>query len=210
MLTFSHNRQHVHSEPFNEISMNGFVRIYFDKCAHSHVHLYLTALAFENSQLSHSSSPSPLASTSTTRSKEKRNISSLIFIAVNHVIMDQHTSPAPLPQITPIVRITKPHDTAAAAPPSPTPERKLKTKTKIPSLETVIEGDPRAHPSLSPDDAIRPVARAAPRGEKERQAEKRSQYFHDALYERSGRNSAVEAVRREALVYAEVKTNVAV
>ncbi|KAM0515794.1 hypothetical protein ACHAPE_005873 [Trichoderma viride] len=111
--------------------------------------------------------------------------------------MDQHTSPAPPPHKTPIVRITKPHDTAAAAPPSPTPERKLKTKTKIPSLETVIEGDPRAHPSLSPDDAIRPVARAVPRGEKERQAEKRSQYYHDALYERSGRNSAVEAVEDE-------------
>ncbi|PNP45013.1 hypothetical protein TGAMA5MH_03428 [Trichoderma gamsii] len=119
--------------------------------------------------------------------------------------MDQHTFPAPPPHKTPIVRITKLHDIAAAAPPSPTPERKLKAKTKIPSLETVIEGDPRAHPNLSPDDASRPVGRAAPRGEKERQAEKRSQYFHDALYERSGRNSAVEAVRREALVYAEVE-----
>ncbi|KAM0454024.1 hypothetical protein ACHAO4_004772 [Trichoderma viride] len=118
--------------------------------------------------------------------------------------MDQYLSPSPPPHKTPIVRITKPHDTAAA-PPSPTPERKLKTKTKIPSLETVIEGDPRAHLSLSPDDAARPVLGAAPRGEKERQAEKRSQYFHDALYERSGRNSAVEAVRREALVYAEVE-----
>ncbi|EHK47547.1 hypothetical protein TRIATDRAFT_26918, partial [Trichoderma atroviride IMI 206040] len=96
----------------------------------------------------------------------------------------------------------------AAAPPSPTSERKLKAKPKISSLETVIEGDARAHLSLSPDDAARPVVRAVPRGEKERQAEKRSQYFHDALYERSGRNSAVEAVRREALVYAEVKTNV--
>ncbi|KAK1239096.1 hypothetical protein MKX08_006157 [Trichoderma sp. CBMAI-0020] len=125
--------------------------------------------------------------------------------------MDQQPSPSPPPHKTPIVRITKPQDTAAAAaaaaPPSPTPERKPKPKTKISSLETVIEGEARAHLSLSPDDAARPVARV-PRGEKERQAEKRSQYFHDALYERSGRSSAVEAVRREALVYAEVKTNV--
>ncbi|KAL7970606.1 Tautomerase/MIF superfamily [Trichoderma sp. SZMC 28014] len=114
--------------------------------------------------------------------------------------MDQQQSPSPPPHKTPIVRITKPpHDTAA------TPERKLKAKTKIPSLETVIEGDLRAHPNLSPDDAARPVVGAVPRGEKERQAEKRSQYFHDALYERSGRNSAVEAVRREALVYAEIE-----
>jgi hypothetical protein len=122
--------------------------------------------------------------------------------------MDQQPSPSLPPHNTPIVRITKPPHDTAAAPPSPTPERKLKAKTKISSLETVIEGDPRAHPSLSPDDAARAVVRAVPRGEKERQAEKRSQYFHDALYERSGRNSAVDAVRREALVYAEVKTNV--
>lgn len=125
--------------------------------------------------------------------------------------MDQQPSPSPAAQRTPVLRITKPpHDTAAAAPSSPTSERKLKTKTKIPSLETVLEGDSRLRHSLSPDEASRPIktVTSTPHGEKERQSEKRSQYFHDALYERSGRNSAVEAVRREALVYAELKTNV--
>ncbi|PTB36500.1 hypothetical protein M441DRAFT_61967 [Trichoderma asperellum CBS 433.97] len=128
--------------------------------------------------------------------------------------MDQQPSPSPLAQRTPVVRITEPsQDTAAAAPPSPTPERKLKTKAKMSSLETVLESDSRIHHGLSPDDATRPVAKTAsltPHGENERQAEKRSQYFHDALYERSGRCSATEAVRREALVYAEVRTNVTV
>ncbi|KAL6903035.1 Tautomerase/MIF superfamily [Trichoderma evansii] len=112
--------------------------------------------------------------------------------------MDQQSFPSPR---TPVLRITKPpHDTAAAAPSSTTPERKLKTKTKISSLETVLEGDSRLHHSMSPDEASRPVAKtvpSTPHGEKERQAEKRSQYFHDALYERSGRNLAVEAVEDE-------------
>lgn len=127
--------------------------------------------------------------------------------------MDQKSSNSPLAQRNPILRIAKPpQDTAAAAPPSPTPERKLKTKTKISNLETVLESDSRTHHSSSIDDASKLVARAvssSPHDGKERQAERRGQYFHDALYERSGRNSAVEAVRREALVYAEVKTTVA-
>ncbi|KAK6446419.1 hypothetical protein ACSS6W_010803 [Trichoderma asperelloides] len=76
------------------------------------------------------------------------------------------------------------------------------------SLETVLESDSRIHHGLSPDAAPRPVAKTAPltpHGDKEHQAEKRSQYFHDALYERSGRDSATESVRRETLVYAEVE-----
>ena len=44
--------------------------------------------------------------------------------------------------------------------------------------------------------------------DKERPSTKRSQYFHDTLHDRSGENSAAEVVRGEALIYAEVKTNV--
>ncbi|KAL7923555.1 Tautomerase/MIF superfamily [Trichoderma austrokoningii] len=117
--------------------------------------------------------------------------------------MDQS---CPSPHRTPMVRITKPHDTVA--PLSPTSERK-KTKAKISSLETVIEGDARAQPSSSPDDAPRSVTKAAPRGEKERRVDK-TQYFRDVFYERSERDSAAEVIRREALVYAEVKTNVTI
>ncbi|KAM0248544.1 hypothetical protein ACHAQJ_009420 [Trichoderma viride] len=110
---------------------------------------------------------------------------------------------SPQAQKTPILKIVKPPQDPVAASPSPTPERKPKPKSKISSLETVLESDSRAHHIPSPDDISKPVARAVT-------TTSHGEYFHDTLHERSSRNSTVEAVRREALVYAQVQTNVTI
>ncbi|OPB41490.1 hypothetical protein A0O28_0082100 [Trichoderma guizhouense] len=73
------------------------------------------------------------------------------------------------------------------------------------SLETVPESDPRIQSQYA--SSLIDAAMSTP-SDKERLSTKRSQYFHDALHERSGENSAAAAVRGEALIYAEVKTNV--
>ncbi|KAL7947370.1 Tautomerase/MIF superfamily [Trichoderma barbatum] len=121
--------------------------------------------------------------------------------------MDQPATPrADKP---PILSIAKANPDAAATTPSPISERKFKPKSKMSSLETVPESDSRTqsqHASSSVD-ALK-LTTSASHSDKERLAAKRSQYFHDALHERSGTNSAAAAVRAEALIYAEVKTNV--
>ncbi|KAL7795744.1 Tautomerase/MIF superfamily [Trichoderma ceciliae] len=119
-------------------------------------------------------------------------------------------SPPPQARKVPTLNITKPAQDATAALPPLTPERKSKAKIKITSLETVPESDPQAHHASPPDDASKPIAKTPPiasPNDKDGLAEKRSQYFHEALHERSRRNPAMETVLREALVYAQVKTN---
>ncbi|KAH6604266.1 hypothetical protein Trco_007712 [Trichoderma cornu-damae] len=127
--------------------------------------------------------------------------------------MDQPNLLFPQTRKSPVLNsgIAKPPQDPAAAPPPPSPEPKPKPKPKSKmssSLETVPEGDHRAMRASSPDDAITRTASPTSRSDRERLAEKRSQYFHDALHERSGRNAAAEAVRKDALIHAQVETNV--
>lgn len=104
-----------------------------------------------------------------------------------------------------LLNIAKPALDAATTAASPTSERKFKPKSKMSSLETVPESDPRTQSqhAPSPMDAAKSMS-----SDKERLSTKRSEYFHDVLHERSGENSAAAAVRGEALIYAEIKTNV--
>ncbi|KAL6786799.1 Tautomerase/MIF superfamily [Trichoderma sp. SZMC 28012] len=106
---------------------------------------------------------------------------------------------------SPILSIPKPVLDATTTASSPTSERKFKPKSKMSSLETVPESDPRTQSQHA--SSLMDVAKST-FNDKERLSTKRSQYFHDALHERSSENSATEAVRGEALIYAEVKTNV--
>ncbi|KAL6822958.1 Tautomerase/MIF superfamily [Trichoderma sp. SZMC 28015] len=106
---------------------------------------------------------------------------------------------------SPILSIPKPVLDATTPASSPTSERKFKPKSKMSSLETVPESDPRTQSQHA--SSLMDVAKSTP-NDKERLSTKRSQYFHGALHERSSENSAAEAVRGEALIYAEVKTNV--
>lgn len=125
--------------------------------------------------------------------------------------MDQPTLPPT--RKTPIVSITEKLPDTTTVPPSPTPERKSKPRSKIVTLETVLESDAKAQHAKSSDDASTSVTKSTcptSPNDKEHVAKKRSQYFHDALHERSSGNSAAEVVYKEALVYAEVKTNIKV
>ncbi|KAF3072948.1 hypothetical protein CFAM422_004755 [Trichoderma lentiforme] len=106
---------------------------------------------------------------------------------------------------SPILSIPKPVLDATTTASSPTSERIFKPKSKMSSLETVPESDPRTQSQHA--SSLMDVAKSTS-NDKERLSTKRSQYFHDALHERSSENSAAEAVRGEALIYAEVKTNV--
>ncbi|KAL7818519.1 Tautomerase/MIF [Trichoderma gracile] len=119
--------------------------------------------------------------------------------------MDQHRPP--------ILTITKAPD-AGATPPSSPPDRKFKPIRKVSSLETVKENDlTRTQPQYAacPPNAQKPAARGQSPSLHSREtghlAEKPRQYVHDALHERSA-NSAVASVRSEALIYAELKTNI--
>ncbi|PKK49538.1 hypothetical protein CI102_4935 [Trichoderma harzianum] len=104
-----------------------------------------------------------------------------------------------------LLDIAKPALNAPATAPSPTSERNFKPKSKMSSLETVPESDPRiqSQHASSVMDAAKSTS-----SDEQRLSTKRSQYFHDALHERSSESSAAAAVRGEALIYAEVKTNV--
>lgn len=104
-----------------------------------------------------------------------------------------------------ILSIAKSPPDANTTAPSPNPERKFKPKSKMSNLETVPESDPRTQSQHA--SPLMDAAESTP-NDKERLSAKRSQYFHDALHERSGENPAAAAVRGEALIYAEVKTNV--
>ncbi|PNP47166.1 hypothetical protein THARTR1_10671 [Trichoderma harzianum] len=107
-----------------------------------------------------------------------------------------------------ILSIAKPAPDAATTTPSPTSERKFKPKIKMSSLETVPESDPRTRSQHTSSLIDAAKFTSATPNDKERLSAKRSQYFHDALHERSGTNAAAEAVRGEALIYAEVETNI--
>ncbi|UKZ55521.1 hypothetical protein TrVGV298_009345 [Trichoderma virens] len=110
---------------------------------------------------------------------------------------------------SPVLSIVKATPDPSATAPSPASDRKFKPKSKISSLETVLESESRTQPQYasSPAEASKGVS-STHSSDKERLAAKRSQYFHDALHERSGANSAAAAVRGEALIYAEIKTNI--
>ncbi|OTA07887.1 hypothetical protein A9Z42_0088240 [Trichoderma parareesei] len=119
--------------------------------------------------------------------------------------MDQHRPP--------ILTITKAPDTNARPSSSP-PDRKLKAIFKTSSLETVPESDldrtqPRyvPHPADAPKPAVREPSSSLQNSEKGRLANKHSQHYHNALHERSAA-SAAASVRGEALIYAELKTNI--
>ncbi|KAL7962726.1 Tautomerase/MIF superfamily [Trichoderma compactum] len=109
-----------------------------------------------------------------------------------------------------ILGITNPALNATTSAPSPTSERKCKPKIKMSSLETVPESDlgTRSQHTSSLMDVANSTSSTP--NDKERPSTNRSQYFHDAPHERSATDSAAEAVRREALIYAQVKTNVKV
>ncbi|KAL6871940.1 Tautomerase/MIF [Trichoderma novae-zelandiae] len=116
---------------------------------------------------------------------------------------------------SPILTIAKAAD-SSTPPASPPSDRKFKPVPKISSLETVPESGSaaRAQPqyALYPAHVAKAALGAPPssslhNSEKDRLAGRRSQYFHDALYERSA-HSAAAGVRGEALIYAELKTNV--
>ncbi|KAL7906286.1 Tautomerase/MIF superfamily [Trichoderma velutinum] len=109
---------------------------------------------------------------------------------------------------SPILSIVKPVPDAAVKAPSSTFERRSKPKGKMSSLETVPESDSRIasqHTSSLIDAA---KSKSSTPNDKERLSTKRNQYFYDALHERSGASSAAASVRVEALVHAELKTNV--
>jgi hypothetical protein len=120
-------------------------------------------------------------------------------------IMDQHRPP--------ILTITKAPDTGATPLSSP-PDRKFRAISKTSSLETVPEsglGRTRPqyvpYPADAPKPAVREPSSSFHNSEKARLADKHSQHYHDALHERSAA-SAAASVRGEALIYAELKTNV--
>ncbi|RFU75657.1 mif domain containing [Trichoderma arundinaceum] len=118
---------------------------------------------------------------------------------------------SPQARNTPILHVVEPSPNAAATPQTPTPERKSKSKSRISSLESVLESDSRAPLTASSEDASNTAATLVSltsRYGKERLSENRSQYFHHVLHERSKRSLVAETVLREALIYAEVITNV--
>ncbi|TFB00818.1 hypothetical protein CCMA1212_007308 [Trichoderma ghanense] len=120
--------------------------------------------------------------------------------------MDQQQKP-------PILSIAKAPD-ASATPPSSPPDWKFKPISKVSSLQIVPEGDfarvqpqDASHPADTPKPAPRGPSSSIHSSEKERLAGQRSQYLHDALHEQSA-DSAAASVRSEALIYAELKTNI--
>ncbi|KAK0759677.1 hypothetical protein N5P37_007865 [Trichoderma harzianum] len=93
-----------------------------------------------------------------------------------------------------LLDIAKPALNAPATAPSPTSERNFKPKSKMSSLETVPESDPRiqSQHASSVMDAAKSTS-----SDEQRLSTKRSQYFHDALHERSSESSAAAAVENE-------------